>query len=308
MKQIIEKIGVGETPAPLVLGPSLPAGVEETPKKPAVLDQKTLMRNIGGTGTKLFGGQIYEEYNPKLSGQAGFKVYDEMRRSDAQVNAAIMAIELPIRSTFWNVNAGATWDGGEDMVTEADEEIQKFVENCLFEYMDNSWDDLLRQILQMVTFGFSAFEKVYGFHGDKIILKKLSERLPRTVMRWDRNEDGKFGLTQMLGMNDEGKPLTVSIPAEKMLVFTFRREGENIEGISVLRSAYKHWYIKDTLYKLDAVKHERQAIGVPVIKLPDVHKSSDIDDAETILLNLRATEKSFVVLPGEKWDFHFAQM
>jgi hypothetical protein len=109
-------------------------------------------------------------------------------------------------------------------------------------------------------------------------------------------------------MNDEGKDFNIELPADKIIVFTFRREGDNMEGISILRSAYKHWYIKDTLYKLDAVKHERQAVGIPVITLPAVHEESDETEAEDILMNLRATEKSFVVLPSPEWKFEFAQM
>lgn len=56
------------------------------------------------------------------------------------------------------------------------------------------------------------------------------------------------------------------------------------------------------------MKHERQAIGIPVLSLPDIHTKEDEAEAELILSNLRATEKSYVVLPGEKWDFEFANM
>lgn len=231
-----------------------------------------------------------------------------MRKSDAQVNACLLALELPIRSTLWSIEAGCTVDGEEEAVTDSDTEIQKFIEAALFDDMNTTWDDLIRQILTMCTFGFSVFEKVYGMKDDKIILKDLSQRLARTVYKWNREEDGRYGITQMLYLNDEGKDFNVVLPADKIVTFTFRREGANMEGVSVLRSAYKHWYIKDTLYKLDAVKHERQAVGIPVITLPAVHEESDETEAKDILSNLRATEKSFVVLPSPDWKFEFAQM
>ena len=69
----------------------------------------------------------------------------------------------------------------------------------------------------------------------------------------------------MLPYNHETKKSgEVDIPAWKFVVFTFRQEGDNYEGVSVLRSSYKHWYIKDQLYRFDAVKHERQAVWIPV--------------------------------------------
>lgn len=292
--------------------------MEALPKKDVPLEGGTekdstrvsngdMMKSVGATGTKIFGGQIYEEYNPKLAGLKGLEVYEEMRRSDAQVNACLLAFELPIRSTLWSIDPGATIDGAEEAVTDSDLEIQKFVEGVIFD-MQTTWDDLLRQILSMVTFGYSVFEKVYAMKDEKIVLQNLSQRLARTVYKWNREEDGRYGITQNVLMNDEMKPFTIELSADKIVVFTFRREGDNMEGISALRSAYKHWYIKDTLYKLDAVKHERQSVGIPVITLPAVHEESDETEAEEILQNLRATEKSFVVLPSPDWKFEFADM
>src|SRR4051794_25788880 len=56
---------------------------------------------VGDSGTPMFSGIINDEYNPKLSGPLGIRVYDEMRRSDGTVKAAIKACELPIRSAKW---------------------------------------------------------------------------------------------------------------------------------------------------------------------------------------------------------------
>jgi hypothetical protein len=70
-----------------------------------------------------------------------------------------------------------------------------------------------------------------------------------------------------------------------------------MEGTSILRAAYKHWYIKDKLYKLEAVKHERQSVGVPYIKVPNAAKKEDKLEAKAILANMRANENAFLVLP-----------
>lgn len=273
----------------------------------AIMNELGLER--GSSGTKLFGGMIYEEYNSKLMGQRGLQIYEEMRRSDAQVQATLLAMELPIRSTLWYVEAGETTEtAGEKTITDQDYEIAAFVEEALFARMEITFDEFIRQTLTMLPFGYSIFEKVYKEEGGKIYVKKLAQRLARTVWQWKRNESGLPGIVQFVPMNDDRKSANIFIPAEKLLVFSYRKEGDNFEGVSVLRSSYKHWYIKDTLYKLDAVKHERQAIGIPVITMPDTHNEADAIEAETILANLRATEKNYVVLPGEKWKFEFANM
>ena len=88
-----------------------------------------------------------------------------------------------------------------------------------------------------------------------------------------------------------------SIPAAKLLMFSFRREGDNYEGVSVLRSAYKHWYLKDSMYKFDAVRHERQSVGIPVIYMPEGATPEDKTEALAIVSNIRSTEQTGIVMP-----------
>jgi len=55
--------------------------------------------------------------------------------------------------------------------------------------------------------------------------------------------------------------IEVTIPKEKLMVFVYRREGDNYLGTSLLRQAYKHWFFRDKYYKIDAVAQERLGIG-----------------------------------------------
>lgn len=76
-----------------------------------------------------------------------------MRKSDAQIFATLLAMELPIRSTLWYIEPGETEDGtGEQITTDQDYIIANFVEKALFEKMEITWDDFLRQALTMTTF------------------------------------------------------------------------------------------------------------------------------------------------------------
>lgn len=230
--------------------------------------------------------------------------YEEMRSSDASIGAVLLAAELPIRATKWRINPGRT--NGE--ITPQDEEIAEFISNCLFDYLeDGSFDDFLRQSLTMLPFGFSVFEKVYKIKGDKIVLRKLAQRLQASIYKWE-TEDKQAGITQKLFWDDSKKQDTVSIPKQYLVIFSFRREGDNYEGRSILRTAYKHWYIKDSLYKIDAVKHERLGIGIPVITLPKGASDDDKKEAETILENLRGTEQTYVVLPSPDWKIEFMDL
>lgn len=93
------------------------------------------------------------------------EVYDRMRRSDAQVSAVLLAMELPIRNAFWDIEPAKNED---DEVTEEYKEQAAFVKEALFEKMSDGWDNKLREILTMLPFGFSLFEKVYKVEDDRV--------------------------------------------------------------------------------------------------------------------------------------------
>lgn len=276
------------------------------------LSKKTLINELGTSGTTIVNGFIEEDYRSDLQGRDGCTIYDQMRKSDAQVFATLLACELPIRSTEWGIKPGTNKNGEID---EKCKEIADFVEYNLFEALENTFDDLLREILTMLPFGFSVFEKVYGLDEQgQIILKKLWSRKQTSIHRW-QTSTGSPGIVQLVpaGVDDatdaSKKNSNIDIPLEKLVIFSFRKEGKNYEGTSILRSAYKHWYIKDKLYKFDAVRHERQSVGIPIIYLPKSASEDDKLEAARIVRNVRSTEQTGIVMPGPKddgWLFEFA--
>lgn len=240
---------------------------------------------VGRSGTNIFKGIINEEYVSDLSGSRAMKTYDEMRKSDATVKAALGAVQLPIRRAKWFVNPASEED--------IDREIADFISSALFEYQGLAWDDFLRQALLSTAYGVMVFEKVFDVRTvngrPMIVWKKFAPRLPNTITAWELS-DGSEGIKQTTLQGGEAE-----IPLEKLLVFNNEKEGDNWWGIALLRPAYKHWYIKTNLEKIDAIAHERQGLGVPSVELDDNASEADVLQAETILSNMRAHEKGYLI-------------
>lgn len=255
-------------------------------------------KEIGGPGTSNYQGYIDSDYNPKLDGQVGIDVYNEMRKSDSVVGASLMVMKLPILGTKWFVEPASN--------DEEDVDIASFVESNLMEIVEDTWSSFLRQTLLMLPYGVMVFEKVYQnveWNGQtKMGLKKLAPRLPDSIYRWETSSGGE-GMTQL---KNDGN--SVSIPMDKLVVFVLNKEGSNWWGRSILRQAYKPWFLKQRVSKIDAISLERQGIGIPMITLPEGHKIDDEEKAETLVKNLRAHEKSFLVLPSPEWKAEFMDM
>lgn len=262
---------------------------EKTPKpKNDILPP---MRELGAPGTIFMrGNMVYEDLNTDWANlQKRAKLVNEMRKTDGQVQAVLLACKLPILASNWIVRAP------ED-ATKEQQDIADFVSKNLNQ-MSNPWSETLSQILTYLDFGFSVFEVIYEVGEDgKFHWKKWAPRHQTTITKWNAESDGGLrSVTQSVWKENGYKDVELGI--ERLLIFTNFKEAANWEGVSILRPAYKHYYIKDKLYRIDAIAHERNGVGLPVIKVPDGAGKDEMDIAEQILIDMRTHEKGYVVEP-----------
>lgn len=254
-----------------------------------------------GTTRSTWSGVLRDDYNPELRGYKGLEKFDQMRRSDSTCKAALLVRKTPLLAARWFIEAASE--------EPKDVEAAEFVRWNLFQGMSTSFPQLLWELLGMLDFGFYAFEKVYAEaqwrDKDVIKWKKLAARHPMDLYQWEFDVNG--GPQGAWFYDDPLSALGVFIPIDKLAVFTNEREGGNIEGVSVLRPAYKNWFYKENLYKIDAIQKERHGIGIPIIKLPPGFNPQDKNLAHEIGRNLRTNEKAHVVLPPN-WDIIFAKL
>ena len=251
---------------------------------------KNVMKVYGVPGNTSYGWGSLDtgEYLRKLQGVKGIQVYDEMRRSDPQVKSVLRAIELPIRRARYFVEPFSD--------KPRDKEIADEIWKNLSEGMTITWDDTIRHSLLMNPFGFSILEKVWEYKDGKFKIKKLDPRLPSSIIRWEYNKSAGR-LIGPVQVDTDGEEY--QLPIEKIMIFTNEREGDNWEGISILRPAYKPWYIKGKLEKINAIKHDRHGVGVYKAKLPSnvVRDSDEWNQTRDALESLYANDVSYLMEP-----------
>lgn len=258
--------------------------------------QVSLSEEIGSPGTSIYHGFIAQDYNPNFRGQKAIKIYEEMRNQDATVAAVLKAIKLPILQAEWQVESGDAQD-------ETQNEIADFVRRNL-EKLEGGFTQFLRESMGYLDFGFYYFEKVYQVKDGMIVIKKLAPRLPSAHSLWRTSDPEVPGVTQFLPTVPEGKKdfkINPEIPMSKLVLFTNNKEGDNWEGVSVLRTAYKHWYMKDALYRIATIKLERGA-GILKITLPDGATPTDRTNARELGENFKVNEQAYIVVPGKEWN------
>lgn len=263
-------------------------------------ERAELNKEIGRTGTVFFSGFLQkDEYNAKLRGDKAIRIYDEMWHGDGQVRAIVSLCEMPLLMSTYVINPASDDD--------QDVEIAQFIQdNLIGGGTDRPWRTNLQHILTFLRYGFSAVEPVWTIRDGKVYLKKLAPRLAKTIYRiWANDDDEIDTVEQRVWVQDKntegsGSFQYLRIPGNKLMWFTLNREGNDFFGESILRPAYKHWFIKETLYKVDAIGCERQSLGIPVVIEPPDKRPTAAERMATgkALASLHAHQKAWLSLPA----------
>jgi hypothetical protein len=268
-------------------------------KRPAAEDQP-----ISDSGRAHVSGFLQlEEINAILQGPGGLAVYDQMYRTDPDIRRAVRMAVNPVISAAWSVQPF-----GGDEASPEDEEVAENLEWALglgaqgaTSPLRPRWRSHLAEALPaFVRWGYTPFEVTWttAQHNGKTLTtpSRIGMRLPRTIYRWLLDENHELeAIEQFLPLRGY-----VVIPREDLLYYRVDAEGDNYEGVSMLRPCYKPWLLKDKIERLDAIAQERESVGLPVVFPPRAGVTSPavLADLEAKLANLRAGELAYLIMPG----------
>jgi hypothetical protein len=230
---------------------------------------------------------LADEETPELQWPNSIVVFDRMRRQDAQVRSVIRAVTMPVQQAKWRLNQG-----------EASDEVTQFVAaNLGLPIVGQSdspppvprerdrfdWNQHVAWALLCTVYGHSYFEQVYRYDEgtNRLHLRKLAPRWPKTIAKINVAPDG--GLVSIVQRPLVGLPATdarrsaepVELTVDRLVAYVYDREGGNWQGQSLLRSAYKHWLLKDQALRTWAQTIERNGMGVPHYTASEEEESLD---------------------------------
>jgi len=263
---------------------------------------------IGSSGLRRFGGRVEEEFDPQLRGIRAVRTFDEMRRVDPDVGAILTSIGMIIHSADWQV-----LPGGE---TPQDEEAAGFLETCMGD-MSHSWDDFIDEALSMFPFGWAYFEIVYKqrqgaaadppsqYEDGRVGWRKIALRGQETLHEWRFDDAGGLqGMVQRCAPDFQERV----VPIEKAVLFRPRHEKGNPEGWSILRTAYRPYFIRKNLEEIEVIGAERDLTGVLKLYLPQNASDADMETAKMILETYKQDDQAGLALkrngptPELQWD------
>jgi hypothetical protein len=275
-----------------------------------------LMAVVGRSGLKQYGGFVYEEFLRELQGDRWKAAIREMTEQDPVIGAIQFVIEMLMRQVPWSVQPGLA--PGETKPSPDAEFHAEFFDGALHD-MSQNWEDLLAEIISFLPWGFDYHEINYKvrrgpdqddatlrsrFDDGLIGWRSFSIRSQDSRYRWEFDDAG--GVQGMWQMAPPDFTPTL-IPIDKALLFRTTVHKGNPEGRSILRSAYRPWYMKKNIENIEGVGVERDLAGLPVALVPPDLLSKNAPQAkkdlrasiEEIVKNIRRDQQEGILFPRE---------
>lgn len=205
-------------------------------------------------------------------------------------------------------------------------EAAKYIDWCLQNLQEQTFEDVLKNILTYNRDGFSILEKVYqqinsGEYTGKIKLKRLSPRSQRSLdtrTPWVFSEDGR----EVIAINQSTRNLPATsplkngsdkivIPRNKLMLFSWNGTNIDPQGKSPLRNCYSAWKEKRLIEELQVIGASKDLTGTPVLRIPTdiLNKAAEdtsspeyqaVQKLQQDAANMHAGEQAYVILPSDR--------
>jgi hypothetical protein len=249
---------------------------------------------LKGSGLRTIRGQFSVETNSeieqRLAGNAFKREFKKMADTDAICGAVLLAITKIFQSIEWKC------------VDDDYGILQKSLDNV-------GWVTNLEDILTHLIYGHSVQELTLQEQTGEVTWNQMFFRPQTTISEWKHSETGQLKYVTQLDKTYN----KIDIPAVKCLVFYTSKTQTTPNGKSLFRNAYRDWYYKTNIEKIESIGIERDLTGLPVMKAPeDVNlldeqgKLTPIAEwAWTTVRNIKQNSQEGLVLPFG-WGFELA--
>jgi hypothetical protein len=262
----------------------------------------------GSSGTEIYSGYYDEEYLEELKTSERAKVFDKMERSDPQIKMILSAVKNPIRTASKEIHAASD---------ERDHQSHAALcEKVIMEDVDI--EKYINEALDAITQGFSVFERVHKINSNNpvsdkegnLILsayigyKKLGWRSPKTIEAWNYDKEKKE-LVSIRQIVDGDLAVDIDIPAKFLTILTIDLKGDNLEGVSMIRSCYGSWFRKNTYLKLNAIGIEK-SMPTPTAEVPNGKlNTAEYTNLIDVLEKFTTHQKNYITYP-QGWNVNLS--
>jgi hypothetical protein len=219
-----------------------------------------------------------------LSEEKRIKEFNTMYLTDPVCGAVMLALAEIFRSIEWK-----TFDDPDGILKQSLKNVD-FIGN-------------MNDIVSAFVFGHSVMEVVLSEKDENghVHWRDMYFRPQTTLDEWNHDRHGK--VISIVQRTTEG--INATIKANKCLIFRSAPTQASPLGKSLFRNAYRDWYYKTNIEKIEAIGIERDLVGLFVLQAPEDQELQDekgqLNDvgqwAWQIVRNVKRNAQEGLVLP-----------
>ena len=254
---------------------------------------------VGAIGTKIFGGYIYEEFLSELRTYQRSLIFDQMRRSEPPIGQLISVSQIASEDCTAFI---APKNQNGELTSDIEKQLE-FINFCLFENLNRSFDEIRQDVYTFDIYGFSLFEGLWKNEvtkfGKNVCLKDLLWRSPKTIDEWHVDDDEQLNyIVQRVYSDGQHAKDNIKIPATNAFLFSLEREGNLFEGISPLRRVFGFYQAKRELMQQLVIGCNKYSIPLPIMKGPTDQQDNLIwSQVAQALEDYRGGRNSYLLIP-----------
>jgi len=211
-------------------------------KKNKEIAEKRVMPNKTVKG--FFKSDMDDEITAVLAGDGYIREFKRMADTDSICGAVLLAITKTFQSIEWKT------------INDDKEILKKSLANV-------NWYDRMEEILSFLVYGHCVFETTIKEDEDgDFVWDGMYIRPQDTIQKWNHDKKGVIESFEQYGQEGEG---VVTISMNKCLHFATMKTRNNPKGKSLFRNAYRDWYYRTNIEKIEAIGIERDLTGMPVL-------------------------------------------
>lgn len=240
-------------------------------------------------------GQITNtDFNSDIDAEKGwgdvstFGEYEKISKTDGLICGILNAVNSSIFSADFD------FVGGE-------EKHREHLRSVFFKFLNPSFPEFVQQVLQYLVFGHMVFEIIHEREGKYLYIKKISQRLPKTICRWnyDLVSGDLKSITQWV-YDIDGSLKSLDVDSNNLLIFTHKKEGRLYTGTSTLRAAWNLVHKKQHALKVWSIANQREGAGIPFADrrketLDDTPSNDEVTLVKTILREMQAHQRQYLI-------------
>ena len=235
-----------------------------------------------------FGTYFEDELEIRLMGNRYLTEFKKMADSDSMCGAFLLAISNIFRSIEWK----------------ADNDPKGVLRDSL----DNvGWSNKIDEIISFLIFGHSLFEvPLEEMEDGRVLWKDMLVRPQDTIYEWSRDSAGRVTSVRQMALGGKIADINIS----KCLYFGIGTTTNRPQGKSIFRNAYRDWYYRSNIERIESIGVERDLTGIPVLKPGANDEVHDENGQLTavgkwawqLVRNVKRNEQEGIVIPND-WTF-----